>query len=148
MLSALIFASRCSFLHQMDLDFCYFKNDGYVSLVPSLVKGSKPHKRHLEIFLPLFPPDASLCATSYLKRYIDITSSKRNDSSSRNILFTSYIKPHKAIKTSSITRWLKNVPRLSGIGTSQFSAHSTRSASSTLAANCGVSISDIMKSAN
>ena len=32
--------------------------------------------------------------------------------------------------------------------TSQFSAHSTRSASSMLATNCGVSISDIMKVAD
>ena len=147
-LSALVSAARCSFLHQVDLNFSYFRNDGYVFLVPGLVKGSKPHKPHLEIFLPLFPPDASLCVPSYLKRYIDVTSSKRNNSSSRNFLFISYVKPHKAVKTSSISRWLKNVLRLSGIDTSQFSAHSTRSASSTLAANCGVSISDIMKVAD
>ena len=148
MLSALVSAARCSFLHQMDLNFSYFRNDGYVFFVPGLVEESKPHKSHLEIFLPSFPPDASLCVASYLKRYIDVTSSKRNNSSSRNFLFISYIKPHKAVKTSSISRWLKNALRLSGIDTSQFSAHSTRSASSTLAANCGVSISDIMKVAD
>ena len=117
-------------------------------LVPGSVKGSKPHKPHLEIFLLSFPPDAPLCVASYLKRYIDITPSKRNNSSSRNILFISYIKPHKAVKTSSISRWLKNVLQLSVIDTSRFSAHSTRSTSSTLAANCGVSISDIMKVAD
>ena len=78
-LSALVSAARCSFLHQTDLNFCYFRNDGNMFLVPGLVKGSKPHKLHLEIFLPLFPPDASLCAVSYLKRYIDITSSNRNN---------------------------------------------------------------------
>ena len=119
MLSALVSAASLSFLQQMDLNFSYFKNDGYVFLVPGLVKGSKPHKPHLEIFLPLFAPDASLCVTSYLKRYIDITSRKRNNSSSSNILFISYIKPPKAVKTSSISRWLKNVLRLSGIDTSQ-----------------------------
>ena len=81
MLSALVSAARCSFLHQMDLNFSYFRNDGYVFLVPGLVKGSKPHKPHLEIFLPSFPPDASLCVVSYLKRYIDVTSTKRNNSS-------------------------------------------------------------------
>ena len=148
MLSALVSAARCSFLHQMDLNFSYFRNDGYVFLVPGLVKGSKPHRPHLEIILPSFPPDASLCVAFYLKRYIDVTSSKRNNSSSRNFLFISYIKPHKAVKTSSISRWLKKVLRLSGMDTSQFSAHSTRSASSTLAANCGVSISDTMKVAD
>ena len=132
----------------MELNFCYFKNDGYVFLVPGLVKGSKPHNPHLEIFFPSFPPDDPLCAASYLKRYIDITSTKMNISSSRNILFISHIKPHKAVKTSLISRWLKNVLRLSGIDTSQFSAHSTRSASSTFAANCGVSISNIMKVAD
>ena len=68
MLSALVSAARCSFLHQMDLNFSYFRNDGYVFLVPGLVKGSKLHKPHLEIFRPSFPPDASLCVASYLKR--------------------------------------------------------------------------------
>ena len=148
MLSALVSAARCSFLNQMDLNFSYFRNDGCVFLVPGLVKGSKPHKSHLEIFIPSFPPDTSQCVASYLKKYIDVTSSKGNNSSSRNILFISYIKPHKAIKTSSISRWLKDVLRLSGTDTSQFSSHSTRSASSTFAANCGVSISDIMKVAD
>ena len=135
MLSALVSAARRSFLHQMDLNFSYFRNDGYVFLVPGLVKASKPHKPRLEIFLPSFPPVASLCVASYLKRYIDVTSSKRNNSSSRNFLFISYIKPHKAVKTSSILRWLKNVLRLSGMDTSQFSAHSTRSASYTIQYN-------------
>ena len=72
LLSALVSAARCSFLHQMERNFCYFKNDGntmYVFLVSGLVKGSKPCKPHLEIFLPLFPTNASLCVTSYLKRY-------------------------------------------------------------------------------
>ena len=106
-LSELVSAARCSFLHQMDIDFCYFRNDGYVVLVPGLVKGSEPHKPHLEIFFPSFPLDTSLCVASYLKRYIDITSSNRNNSSSSNILFISYIKPHKVVKTSWISRWLK-----------------------------------------
>ena len=38
MLSALVSAASFSFLQQMDLNFCYFKNDGYVFLVPDLVK--------------------------------------------------------------------------------------------------------------
>ena len=52
MLPTLVSAARCSFLHQMDLNFSYFRNDGHVFLVPGLVKGSKAHKPHLEIFLP------------------------------------------------------------------------------------------------
>ena len=96
MLSALI--STAVFFTKQTLTFGYFKNDGYVFLVPGLtVKGSKPHHPHLEIFLPSFPPDASLCVTSYVKKNTDITSNKRNNSSS---LFhtLSLIKPSKLIQ--------------------------------------------------
>ena len=67
----------------MDLNFSYFRNDGYVFLVPGLVKRSKPHKPHLEIFLPSFPPDASLCVASYLKRYIETQTEHKQVDSSR-----------------------------------------------------------------
>ena len=34
MLSALVSAARCSFLHQMDHNFSYFRNDGHVFFSP------------------------------------------------------------------------------------------------------------------
>ena len=77
-----------------------------------------------------------------------ITFSNGNNSYSRNILFILYIKPQKPVQTISTSRWLENVLRLSGIDTSKFSVQSTRSASSTLTANCGVSILDTMKVAD
>ena len=94
MLSALVSAARFSFLHQTDINFYYFKNYGYVFLLSGLVKGPNPH-----IFLPSFPPDPSLCVASYRERYTDVTSSKRNNSLLRNILF----------RTLSLTKPLKLV---------------------------------------
>ena len=73
MLSALVSAARCSFLHQMDLNFCYFKNDGYVFLVPGLVKGSKPHKPHLEILtleVVMLPALVSAARCSFLHQMV------------------------------------------------------------------------------
>ena len=145
MLSSLISAARCNFLHQIDFNVRYFKNDGYVFQVSGLVKGSKPHSHIWKYFFLPFHLTLNYVLLLILK---DITSSKRNKSSSRNILFLLYIKTRKALKASSTSKLPENVLRLSDVDTSQFSAHSTRSVSSTLAANSGVSISDIMKVAD
>ena len=52
------------------------------------------------------------------------------------------------MKICIITRWAKEVLSLSGIDTSQFSAHLTHSASTPTAFKSGVPISDIMKVAD
>ena len=44
-------------------------------------------------------------------------------------LFISYVKPHKAVGTNTIGRWLKQLLHDSGIDTTIFKAHSTRAAS-------------------
>ena len=60
----------------------------------------------------------------------------------------SHIKPHNPVKICTIAHWMKEVLSLSGIDISQFSAHSTRSASTSTAFKSGVPISDIMKVAD
>ena len=113
-----------------------------------LVKGSRPKKPHMEICLPSFPEDPTLCSFSYCEEYIRRTQTHRPDSSSKDLLFSSYIKPHKPVKICTIARWVKEVLSLSGIDISQFSAHSTHSASTSTAFKSGVPISDIMKVAD
>ena len=58
------------------------------------------------------------------------------------------IKPHKAISSSTVARWLKSLLEASGIDTSIFSAHSVRGASSSAAASTGISTAEILKAAN
>ena len=63
-------------------------------------------------------------------------------------LFISFIKPHKAVTSSSIARWLRTILEEAGIDYSIFGAHSTRGASASAAARGGVTLEIILKAAN
>ena len=65
-------------------------------------------------------------------------------SSTKDTIFFSYIKPCRPVKTCSIAR----VTSLSGIDTSHFTAHSTRSAATSSAYKSGLSIAEIMRVAD
>ena len=57
-------------------------------------------------------------------------------------MFVSFIKPHKAVTSSKIARWLRSILEHSGIDPSIFGAHSTRGAS---AMRGGITTKDILK---
>ena len=67
-----------------------------------------------------------------LKAYEDKTKPIRGDETR---LLISFIKPYKAVISSSVVRWLKSVLHAAVINTVIFSAHSTRETSSSAAAN-------------
>jgi len=60
-------------------------------------------------------------------------------------LLLSFVKPHKAVSTSTISRWLVEILGLSGIDTSTFTGHSTRAASTSKAKILGVPTKEILK---
>ena len=80
-----------------------------------------------------------------LRQYMTVTSPVRKESDQ---LFVAIIKPHKPVAPCTIARWLKEVLKLSGVDVSVFTAHSTRSASASAAADSGVTTSDILKAAD
>ena len=63
-------------------------------------------------------------------------------------LFLAIIKPHKAVTSRTIARWLKFLLESAGIDTSVFNAHSVRGVSSTAAASLGITTNDILKAAD
>uniref|UniRef100_A0A1X7TZX5 Tyr recombinase domain-containing protein n=1 Tax=Amphimedon queenslandica TaxID=400682 RepID=A0A1X7TZX5_AMPQE len=65
-----------------------------------------------------------------------------------NRLIISFIKPHKAVTSSFIARWLRTAFEEAGIDSSIFRAHSTRGASASAAARGGVTLEKILKAAN
>ena len=72
------------------------------------------------------------------------TSSIRGNEKS---LIISYIKPHKAVVSTSISHWIKVVMKDSGVDVEKFGAHSARGAITSKAKQSGLPISEIMKSA-
>ena len=63
-------------------------------------------------------------------------------------MFLALIKPYKAVTSSTIARWLKSLLEAAGIDTSVFTAHSVRGASSSVAANLGITTNDILRAAD
>ncbi len=60
----------------------------------------------------------------------------------------SFIKPHRAVTSRSIARWLKTTLEEAGVDTSILGAHSTHGASVSAALTAGISTGDILKAAN
>ena len=88
-------------------------------------------------------PDKKLCLVDHLHRYILSTNKLR----SSDELLVTLQRPHKPIARATLSRWVKDVLKAAGIDTSIFSAHSTRSASTSAAWSMGASLDSILQAA-
>lgn len=88
--------------------------------------------------------DPSICPVSSIKDYINASQSLRKEANSSS-LFISSTKPHGAVTGSTVGRWIKSVLQKSGIDTSTFKPHSTRSAAASKAADKGVHMQAILE---
>lgn len=94
--------------------------------------------------LPYFNDNVNICPVRTLSHYLQVTSVFREDSSCSK-LFLTFKKPHKEATSQSISRWIKQVMKDSGIDISIFSSHSTRHAASSQALRVGISTDSILK---
>ena len=102
----------------------------------------------VKIILAGFSPNRRLCFVKYLKHYEKVTNNlQQKAENTPNLLFISYVKPHKPVTTATIARWVKRMLSLAGID-GVFTARSARGASTSAAARAGVALSDIMKAAD
>lgn len=88
-------------------------------------------------------PERGICVVHTLLVYLKRTSAKRK----HDQLLLSF-KTLRPVSTETISRWLCEVLRLSDIDIDVFRAHSFRGASTSAAARKGVSVKDIMKTAD
>lgn len=144
MLIALTNATRVQTLKFLSVDCMEKLRDEFVFHLDVLLKQSRPGYKNPDVKLRAFPPDRRLCVYTVLKEYIKRTEILRVHTKQ---LLISYIKPHKAVTCSTISRWIKVVLQKSGIDTRQFSAHSVRSAATSKAKLYNVSLADIMSKA-
>ena len=63
-------------------------------------------------------------------------------------LLISYIRPFKAVRTCTVANWLKRLMSKAGIDGDIFKAHSIRGASTSKAIKRGVSVKQILNTAN
>ena len=105
------------------------------------IKTSKPGRCQPLLVLPFFE-NADICVAQALIDYVERTKVMRKKEVK---LFISFKKPHKPVGSQTLSRWIKHVLDGSGIDTAQFSAYSTRHASTSTAKSMGVSI-DLIRS--
>jgi len=94
------------------------------------------------IRLKIFP-DSALCVVTCLKCYIERTNAIRKS----EYLFIQCKSPYQKACSQTISNWAKRVLMLAGVNTSIFSAHSYRHASTSKAAQLGVSLHTIFNAA-
>ena len=132
-LLALANASRASDIHALDLQFHKFSGEGVLFHIPSLTKTrrSGPPKT---TFIAKFEEDPSICPVRTLQIYIEKTKNlSKSEDSGRLPLLISFKKPHKAVSSATISRWIKQLLAEEGVPTDVFKAHSVRAASSSAA---------------
>ena len=91
-----------------------------------------------------FSQDKDLCVVSALDEYLNRTEGWRRVNNETQLLL-SYIRPHKQVEPSTISGWLKNVPKSSGINVSLFTAQSTGSAATLKPSAPGLSLIEILE---
>ena len=148
-LIALVTAQRCQSLCSLNLDNLTLTSDKATFIIKDRLKTSRPGKSQLSVVIPNFSQDLELCPRAHLLCYIQKTESLRTvESLCVNQLFVWYCKPHKAVSSATIARWLKTILKQANIDTSIFTAHSYRSAAASAANFKGASVADIMKLAD
>ncbi|XP_053593380.1 uncharacterized protein LOC128667449 [Microplitis demolitor] len=143
-LLALTTGHRIQTLAAINLNNIDQSDDRIEIKITSQLKTSGPKSTQPNLILPFFTEDTSICVASTLLNYLKRTKDFRGSTSN---LFISWKKPHNAVSTQTLSRWIKEVLHLSGIDTSKFTAYSTRHASTSSAKKNGVNIDLIQKTA-
>ena len=145
LLLALANADRASDLQALDDRYVTFSPTGARFEVTNLTKTAKPDKSIVSIY-PYFDSNPVLCPVRTLERYLKISSEWRSAPNSHR-LFLSVVKPHLPVTSATIGRLLKDILRKAGVA-HEFTGHSTRLTSVSIAFEKSVSIKDIMKTAD
>lgn len=144
MLLALTSASRVLGIHNLDINFMTKTNDQYTFTFNKLHKSWRQGQPNPSIVFVSYPEDEDLCVFNALTVYLERTSEWRNASGASQLLIST-ISPHKGVVSSTIAGWIKTMLKQAGIDATKFSAHSTRSASTSKAELSGLSVKDILE---
>jgi len=144
MLLALSTGQRMQTLHAIDTRNIENISDGVQIKVDKLLKTSKPGSFQPCLYLPKFDSQVEVCPVRTLVEYLSRTQSFRTEKKFQLFLSS---KTHNPVTTQTMSKWVKNVLKRSGVNSDVFCAHSTRHASTSLAARSGVSTDQIFATA-
>ena len=145
-LLALLTGQRLQTLWAMELEHMELCHNSCTIYIQKVLKTTKPGK-HIKPIVFRRYDQADLCIVQHLHRYWALTAQLRQHPGQGQLLI-SYRKPHGPVSVDTISRWIKAILGASGIDTTIFGAHSTRSASTSAAARQGAPLAIIMQAAN
>lgn len=141
-LMALATAQRVQTLNSLNMNNIEIHENRVTFWIESLQKTDR--LGHIRNKISIFAyRKAEICPVFTLKFYLNAVENKRVGD---NILVS--FKTFRNVSTSTLSRWLKNVLSLAGIDINKFQAHSYRGAASSSAFQSGITLKDILKTAN
>lgn len=144
-LLALATSQRVSSLHSLLFSDVILSAGNAVIVFNTLHKQSRPGSHLGHLTLEAFD-DQDLCIVATLKLYISLVASIRLHQPNLTALFITHGKPYRNAAKDTLSRWIKQTIHNAGVP-QHFTAHSTRSASTSAMFLRGVNVSDIMKKA-
>lgn len=145
MLLILSTGQRVQTLFYIKINNIKYSPDGITILITNLLKTSGPRRPPTILSIPYLSNKPEICPAKTLTRYLETTQNFRQENSSLKNLFLTFKSPIREASTQTISRWLKQIMKDSGVDISRFSAHSTRHASSSRAHREGLTVDSIMK---
>ena len=142
MLMALTCPERCSIMASLNVRYLKYFPEG-VKFQHTIFRKRSHNGKLGESVYPKFS-EKLLCPVACLSTYLDRTKKWREDEIDIKPYFCSYFKP---VTSATLSRWLKELIRQSGIK-DIFGSHSVRSASTSAAKNGGLSIEMILDMAD
>lgn len=112
--------------------------------ITDIIKTSLVTGKHPCLHIPFFVSNPTVCVATTLNQYLKATESLRG---TEDYMFITYSKPHKRASKQTISRWVKDTLRGSGVDVSKFKPHSTRHSATSAARRMGVSTETICKTA-
>ena len=144
MLLSLLTGQRNQSLAALDVTQMVQDDEKVTFFIPTILKTTKPGKHIKPLVVKTYPHDTELCPVTLIHKYLKETSDIREG---EQRFFLSYKKPHKAVCSTTLARWCKEVLAAAGVNVEIFKAHSTRGASTSMAESKGLSLLDINKAA-
>ena len=169
-LLCLLSGQRAQIVPALDTRFMVAEVSRYVFDVRKILKTTKPSKHIPPLEFLAFPEEENLCIVRCLDEYLGRTDAMReivcmvdedeidkdagykdaenkNEQSFPKPLILSHSSPYGPVSPATAARYVKLFLGDAGIDLTVFTAHSTRSASTSLGNNLGMTFADIAKSA-
>ena len=102
--------------------------DKYVFTFHKLTKSWWKCRPPLSVEFCAYQQNPKLCVVQAIKSYLQVTQAWRNKNGQKQLLLSTLV-PHQEVKKSTVASWVKAILGSAGIDTNLFTAHSTRTAS-------------------